>query len=187
MKKILYCSALSVLFLSATSCSEKTAKQGEQRNEAGVLLNDVKSPDGAQSLQTSKTDITFQYKDIDYNSLIIRTPDESLPKVKSEMGDLYMDNSIELTLLRNGQSFYSKKFTKKDFASIIDAAFLKKSILEGMVFNKTTPTGIYYAASVCYPQTDLYIPISICISYDGKMTMRKDEQLEDLYLPEKED
>ena len=126
----LYCSALSVLFLSATSCSEKTAKQGEQRNEAGVLLNDVKSLDGAQSLQTSKTDITFQYKDIDYNSLIIRTPDESLPKVKSEMGDLYMDNSIELTLLRNGQNFYSKKFTKKDFASIIDAAFLKKSILE---------------------------------------------------------
>ena len=59
--------------------------------------------------------------------------------------------------------------------------FLAKSILEGMVYNKTTPQGIVYAASVCYPQTDLYVPISITITADGKMTMVREELLEEIY------
>ena len=47
-----------------------------------------------------------------------------------------------------------------------DANFLSKSILEGIVYEKTTPQGIVYAASVCYPQTDLYMPLSITtVSY----------------------
>ena len=50
-----------------------------------------------------------------------------------------------------------------------------------MVYNKTTPQGIVYAASVCYPQTDLYVPISITITADGKMTMAREELLEEIY------
>lgn len=50
---------------------------------------------------------------------------------------------------------------------------MAKSILEGIVYDKTTPEGIVYAASICYPQTDLYVPISITISPDGKISMKK--------------
>ena len=72
-------------------------------------------------------------------------------------------------------------FTKRNFVSIVGEDFLAKSILEGMVYNKTTPQGIVYAASVCYPQTDLYVPISITITADGKMTMAREELLEEIY------
>ena len=54
-----------------------------------------------------------------------------------------------------------------------------KSILEGIVYDKTTPQGIVYAASVCYPQTDLYMPLSITITADGKMSIRKVDMLEE--------
>ena len=73
----------------------------------------------------------------------------------------------------------NKTFTKNDFSSVVDAKFLSKSILEGIVYDKTTPQGIVYAASVCYPQTDLYMPLSITITADGKMSIQKDDMLEE--------
>ena len=73
----------------------------------------------------------------------------------------------------------NKTFTKNDFSSVVDAKFLSKSILEGIVYDKTTPQGIVYAASVCYPQTDLYMPLSITITADGKMSIQKVDMLEE--------
>ena len=64
---------------------------------------------------------------------------------------------------------------------LIGDDFMAKSILEGIVYDKTTPEGIVYAASICYPQTDLYVPISITISPDGKISMKKEELLEEVY------
>ena len=77
-----------------------------------------------------------------------------------------------------------KEFTKETFASLVDAKFLKNSILEGLVFDQTTSQGFIYAASVCYPQTDLYIPLRITVTPDGKVSMVQEELLEDLYQDE---
>ena len=58
---------------------------------------------------------------------------------------------------------------------------MKYSILEGLVYDKTTPQGIIYAASVCYPQSDLYVPLRLTVSADGKISMAKEELLEEVY------
>jgi len=58
---------------------------------------------------------------------------------------------------------------------------MAKSILEGIAYDKTTPEGFVYAASICYPQTDLYVPVSITISTEGKISMKKEELLEEVY------
>lgn len=84
-----------------------------------------------------------------------------------------------LHLTRGNETVLNKTFTKHDFSSVVDANFLSKSILEGIVYDKTTPQGIVYAASVCYPQTDLYMPLSITITADGKMSIRKVDILEE--------
>ena len=39
---------------------------------------------------------------------------------------------------------------------------------------------IILAASVSYPQTDLYIPFSITITPEGKMSISKNEDMEEL-------
>ena len=91
----------------------------------------------------------------------------------------YVDNKIVVRITRGGENVLNKTFTKNDFSSVVDAKFLSKSILEGIVYDKTTPQGIVYAASVCYPQTDLYMPLSITITADGKMSIQKVDMLEE--------
>ena len=134
---------------------------------------------GLQRMQTSRSETDIKFKGKDYHSLVSRTPDESLPHVTNEMGDTYVDNKIVLRLTRGDATVVNKIFTKNDFASVVDAKFLSKSVLEGIVFDKTAPQGIVYAASVCYPQTDLYVPLSITITADGKMSIKKVDVLEE--------
>lgn len=135
-------------------------------------------------MQSSKAEIDIKFKGRDYHSLVSRTPDESLPHVSNEMGDTYVDNKIVLRITRGSENVLNKTFTKNDFSSVVDAKFLSKSILEGIVYDKITPEGIVYAASVCYPQTDLYVPLSITVTADGKMSIKKVDMLEDDYTEE---
>ena len=126
---------------------------------------------GLQGMHSAKAETDNKFKGRDYHSLVSRTPDESLPHVSNEMGDTYVDNKIVLRITRGSENVLNKTFTKNDFSSVVDAKFLSKSILEGIVYDKTTPEGIVYAASVCYPQTDLYVPLSITVTADGKMSI----------------
>ncbi len=177
MKKGLHLLLLTVVIV-ASACGGKTS--GNQEGGLAVLQGTTDAK-GNQRMQVSNAEQTFAYKGKEYTSQVSRTPDESLPLVKNESGDTFVDNTISLRLLRGSEVIYNKTFTKSDFATLIGSDFLSKSVLEGIVYNKTTPQGIVYAASVCYPQSDLFIPISITITADGHMTMFKDEQLEDVY------
>ena len=154
---------------------------GKKGIENQSLLARIDSIDahGLQRMQTSKSETNFKFKGKEYHSFVSRTPDESLPHVTNEMGDTYVDNKIVLRLTRGNETVLNKTFTKNDFSSVVDAKFLSKSILEGLVYDKTTSQGIVYAASVCYPQTDLYMPLSITITADGKMSIRKVDILEE--------
>ncbi|ANU56969.1 DUF4738 domain-containing protein [Bacteroides caecimuris] len=154
---------------------------GKKGIENQSLLARIDSIDahGLQRMQTSKSETNFKFKGKEYHSFVSRTPDESLPHVTNEMGDTYVDNKIVLRLTRGNETVLNKTFTKNDFSSVVDAKFLSKSILEGLVYDKTTSQGIVYAASVCYPQTDLYMPLSITITADGKMSIRKVDMLDE--------
>ncbi len=183
-KAILVVSVLLSLCV-VMGCGSNTSKNDlENRNESGMILQESISSDGAKTMQTSKTESKFTFRGAEYTAMVHRYPDAGLPRVKSEMGDLYTDNKIELVITRAGAPFFTKLFTKQDFASVADISFMKNSILEGMVYNRTSAQGILFAASICYPQTDLYLPISITIAADGKVSIRKDEQLEDIYSVE---
>ena len=161
MKKLIYLLLLP-LALAVAACGGKNGSS----NKESVLARHIK------------------FKGRDYHSLVSRTPDESLPHVSNEMGDTYVDNKIVLRITRGSENVLNKTFTKNDFSSVVDAKFLSKSILEGIVYDKTTPEGIVYAASVCYPQTDLYVPLSITVTADGKMSIKKVDMLEDDYTEE---
>lgn len=175
MKRVIYLLLLPMI-VAVAACGSKTGK-----NDAQVLKRDSTDVHGLQRMQVSRNEVDITFKGKEYHSVIARTPDEDLPHVDSEMGDTYVDNKIVLRLTRGGDQVFNMTFTKSNFASLVGTEFLEKSILEGIVYNKTTSQGIVFAASVCYPQTDLYIPISITVSADGKMSMEKVEILEDIY------
>ena len=177
MRKSIYLILFSLVILF-TACG---GKKGDSTKESEMALSDSADASGLHRLPDSKNETSITFKGKEYHSVISRTTDESLPHVKNDTGDTYVDNKIELRLTRGNEVVYSKTFTKNDFASLIDTAFLPKSILEGCVYDKTTPNGIVFAVSVSYPQTDLYVPLSVTISADGKMSISKAELIDEEY------
>ena len=180
MKKLIYLLLLP-LALAVAACG---GKNGSSNKESVLARQDSVDAHVLQRMKSSKDETDIKFKGRDYHSLVSRTPDESLPHVSNEMGDTYVDNKIVLRITRGSENVLNKTFTKNDFSSVVDAKFLSKSILEGIVYDKTTPEGIVYAASVCYPQTDLYVPLSITVTADGKMSIKKVDMLEDDYTEE---
>lgn len=123
-----------------------------------------------------------------YHLSINRQPSDSLPMVKDEIGQQFVDNYIVLTVSRqDGSKFYSHKFTKKDFDGYLDDDYRKTGILEGLVYDKTDGDWIEFAASVCHPQTDEYIPLIVRLSRMGELTIKRDTQMDTTPLDEKEE
>ena len=94
---------------------------------------------------------------------------------------LFVDNSIQVKITRdNGTTLFDKAFTKNDFAAYLPEKYLKRSVLEGLVFDDVRSAEkkeIVLAASVSYPMTDLYIPFILVVSQDGRLSISKDEDM----------
>lgn len=178
MKKLIYLLLLPVAMVAIVACS---GRSGNTKDDTQVLMQDSTDANGLQRMPTSQREADIQYKGKDYHYSIVRTPNDSLAHVMSEMGSTYVDNQIAFRLTRGGESICGKTFTKNSFSSVIEADFLSKSVLESLAYNKTTPEGMVFVASISYPQTDLYFPVSVTISSDGKMTMKREEPMENLY------
>lgn len=177
MKSVIYLTTC-ILLASMASCSSGGKKE---KDDTVIVSQDSLTDKGLQCMQRSEAKMTFEYKGKKYESLVVRRPDEGLPVVTNEQGERFADNRIRLYLTCGGKTVVDKEFTKEDFAGQVDEKFLKNAILEGMVYDKTTPEGILYAASVCYPQTDLYMPLRLTVTAEGKITIAREELLEDLY------
>jgi hypothetical protein len=46
------------------------------------------------------------------------------------------------------------------------------------VFDKAEGNQLFFAASVCHPQTDEYIPMVVTVSNFGEVGIAKDQQME---------
>ena len=114
-----------------------------------------------------------------YKVEISRTPSDSLPKVKDETGQQFVDNRISLVVRRSdGSVAISKSFTKATFDAYIDARYRKEGILEGLVFDEVDEQNLDFAASVCLPQTDEYIPLEVTIDNYGNVKIERDSQMD---------
>lgn len=177
MKNVFHIAACSVVLLT-TACSTSVK---DRKDDVQVLMQDSVAASAPQRMQVSDAKVAVTFKGKEYQSSVVRRPDESLPMVQDQQGDKFVDNRITLRITSGGKELVDKVFTKENFASLVPANFLKHAILEGMVYDKTTPQGIIYAASICYPQTDLYVPLRLTVAADGRISMEKEELMEELY------
>ena len=170
--------------LTGCGSNKKDSKEETQRM---FQLESVDENTGLQRMQVSRIKQEITCKGKKFQLSIERAPDEKLPHVKSDMG-LFMDNSIKVRITReNGASLLERTFTKNDFASYLPEKYLKRSVLEGLVFDDVRTVGkkeITLAASVSYPMTDLYIPFVLVVSQDGKLSIAKDEDMGEMTIPE---
>jgi len=165
---------LSLVGLITVSCGKK-----KQHDDIIVQETETPQPQAPIRMQDYKDVKDIQWLGKQYQIEVTRTADDSLKMVKDETGQQFVDNRITLRVIRtDGSIFCTKTFTKSAFDGCLDDDYRKTGILEGFVFDKAEGNQLYFAASVCHPQTDEYIPMVVTISNFGEVGVAKDQQME---------
>ena len=166
--------ALTFVGLITTSCGKK-----KQHDDIIVQETEVPQPQAPIRMQDYKDVKDVQWLGKQYQIEVSRTACDSLAMVKDESGQKFVDNRIVLKVIRqDGSVFCTKTFTKSAFNACLDDDYRKTGILEGFVFDKAEGNQLFFAASVCHPQTDEYIPMVVTVSNFGEVGIAKDQQME---------
>lgn len=166
--------ALTFVGLLATSCGKK-----KQHDDIIVQETETPQPQAPIRMQDYKDIKDVQWLGKQYQIEVSRTACDSLAMVKDETGQQFVDNRIVLKVIRqDGSVFCTKTFTKSAFNACLDDDYRKTGILEGFVFDKAEGNQLYFAASVCHPQTDEYIPMVVTLSNFAEVGISKDQQME---------
>lgn len=170
--KISYLIMAGCLALALASCSEK--KQSDV-----IIVENYEAPEPSGPIKMDKYSDTntISWLGAKYTYDIRRTPCDSLPEVKDEDGQTYIDNSVTLTISRSdGSVFLEKTFTKNTFSSTLTSNMNKNGILDGFIFHKVDGNALLFAASVSYPQSDESIPIIMRVSRMGDISVARDTE-----------
>ena len=174
MTKSLFILLTAGALLSLTSC-------GEKKKSSDIITQRVekvtpRAPERMQEYDDSR-DIAWIGKQYKVN--VHRHPADSLPMVKDETGQKFVDNVISVKVLRaDGSQFFARTFKKSDFLSYLDDDYIKTGILEGLVFDKAEGDFLEFAASVSHPNSDEYIPLVVKLSRMGQLTIQRDTQMD---------
>lgn len=154
-------------------------KEKKQTQDIIAPKVEVAKPSGPIKMQTYSDTRDVAWLGKQYKVEVNRTPDESLPLVKDETGQQFVDNTIAVVVRRaDGSVAIEKTFTKTSFDACLDANYRKMGILEGLVFDKVDGSTLVFAASVCLPQTDEYIPIEVKVDNFGNVKIERDSEMD---------
>ena len=174
MKKIVYGLLMVCIVVLMTACG------GKKKSDDIIAQRVVKAkPQAPVRMQEYDDDRDISWIGRQYHIAIHRQPADSLPMVKDETGQKFVDNVITLVVSRqDGSVFFSRTLTKATFLPYLDADYSKTGILEGFVFDKADGDWLEFAASVSHPQTDEYIPLVVRLSRMGDVVIRRDTSLD---------
>jgi hypothetical protein len=173
MKKQIVLIAMAGLAVMS-GCKEK-----KQTQDIIAPRVEAVKPSGPVRMQPYSDTRDVQWLGKEYKVEVSRVANDSLPLVKDETGQKFVDNSITVVVRRaDGSVAISKKFTKADFESYVDPGYRKAGILEGLVFDKVDDTQLEFAASVSLPQTDEYIPLEVKIDNFGHVKIERDSDMD---------
>lgn len=161
------------------SCSSRASKtETAHADSLRVLMKTTAESKEAVRMPPANVANRFLFQGKECEAQISRTPDEALPLVQNEQGDKYIDNRVTIHINSQGKTILNQSFTKEDFSSILSTHFLQGAILEGIAYDTIDANHILFAASVSYPESDLYIPIRLSIQSNGKITIEKTDLMD---------
>ena len=129
MKKIQLFVALLMVALMISSCGKKK----ESKDIIVPTVVEVKPKDPI-SMQPYNQQQQVEWLDKHYQVFIDRVADDSLRMVEDETGQKFIDNRINLRVVRaDGSVFFKQEFTKSSFDAQLDDDYRQTGILEGGV------------------------------------------------------
>ena len=173
-------SMLAVMITVALGTAMFTGcKQKKQMGDIIVRKTEKPKPQAPIRMQDYNQVKDVEWLDRSYQVDIRRMADDSLKMVKDETGQKFVDNRIQLKVIRqDGSVFFSRTFTKADFNDYLDDDYRATGILEGLVFDRVDGYQLIFAGSVSHPQTDEYIPLVITLSNFGDVTISRDTEMD---------
>ena len=172
MKKLLSLMVLTALGAALVAC-------GGKKKSDDIIAPKVEKVKPSEPVKMQEYKDTNYVKWVEgryYHLTVLRQPCDTLPMVKDETGQKFVDNLFQMTVTRtDGSVFFDRKFTKNSFNKYINEDYRNTGILEGIVFDKVDGDWLVFAASVAHPQTDEYIPLVIKLSRMGVLEISQDQ------------
>lgn len=166
--------AAGIMMLAA--CKEKkqttdiiTTKYVPKQLQAPIAM--------AADQQTS----TVRWQDAAYTVSVSRVSVDSLPMVKDEYGQKYIDNRVDVNIARqDGSVFFRRSFTKNAFAPYVDATFRKDGILAGIRYDEVKNAGIEFSVVIALPDAldDMFVPLEMVIDRQGGISISRDDDMD---------
>lgn len=169
------------IFLMALVACVLLSACGEKKKSDNIIAPRVVEavPQEPVKMQEYTDERSVDWLGKNYHVAIHRHASDSLPMVKDETGQEFVDNVFSLAVSRaDGSIFFSRTFTKKDVVNYIDENYRKAGVFEGLVFDRVDGDYLILAASVGLPQTDEYIPLVIRLSRMGQISIQRDTQMD---------
>lgn len=170
-----------VLLCAGVSCSS-AGKQEDAGKEWHVVSKPSVEEPVAVRMPPSDVTTRFRLQGRDCEAQVFRTPDDALPVVKNEEGDQFVDNRITIRITEGqGRRLFERTFTKQSFAAFLSDRFMQEAILEGIAYDTVDGSHVCFAASVSYPESDLYVPLRLRIGADGTLAVEETDLMDDAY------
>ena len=133
----------------------------------------------AMAADTDTKHIEWQGKP--YTITVDRAPVDSLPQVKDENNQPYIDNRVKVTIVRSdGSVFFERSFTKASFNSYIDDSFRKNGILAGFRYDELENAGIEFSVVIALPDAidDMFVPLELVVDRQGGVSISRDDDMD---------
>ena len=176
MKKPFLIFSLSYSLILLSSCTpQKTEKQETLPTEQAVEeVRSIPDYDYTDSIMLGSHKVVYT---------IACQPDDNLPVVVDEDGVKYKDNRYTLDTTKDGNTLFSRSFTKADFRSQLSEEFQEYGIMDGMRFNHAEDGKLYFNTCVSYPESDMTCPFFLTIGPDGSYTITPNTAIDEDDVP----
>lgn len=171
MKKIFWAGACLLLGL-LTACGGK--QENNATGEDSLAQQTAGNPAEPVADDASTQDFTANLGGHEYTIELKQYADKTIPVVEDELGGQSYDNSVEMTIKRDGSIFKSKKFTKEAFQDFMSRDDWKISVLQGMTFVKSDEEGLHFAAQVGERDTDGAMAFNVLVTTSGTIDITRD-------------
>ncbi len=111
-----------------------------------------------------------------YSITLHREADSTLQVVKDVDGVEYIDNRIRVSILRDGNAWLDKKFTKEAFYDFISAKDYNKCLLHGIAFDRAEEGLLIFGVHIGSPDDDANYYFSLSIDRNALISIVRDDQ-----------
>lgn len=185
MKKLLIPAIVAVLVIAGIAMTCGGGSQEETDGDSIIVIRKPKAVEAKGPFTTRQFDRNepVHWLDKDYSVQIGCHADSALAQVEYD-GRMYYDNRISVKVVRpDGSVFFDRVFTKESFSAYMPAESRSRFVLLSIIEDarNTTDEALVLSAAVGEPDdaSDLATPLSIFITPQGEVTVRKANLMDD--------